>query len=321
MAIKEQLYNRNGDEIFPVTLTDCISTTNGKYLAEEYATKKYADKVAADILNSSPEQLQTINTLGSKLADDNDLANAITKTVADAKKELFIDMWNDACKVGNGSDRVIYGKYNRETEFFELNGLNLSYEDALIIYNRTFFLRYNQAFPNIMNQGYGKHESRDIWIRTTLPITTAGATPFIGNFYTNRLLHTLCFHGEVYVLSWVNMFSGSNNALTRIIGVLNFSQQNFTTNITFCYATNPLKEFKIKWLKDSIMIPSTVANFESFRYLVDNAIGTNEKTVKVASNVYSALLGEGEFPLNDGTKEEWMQVASDALEKNIIFAI
>lgn len=46
---------------------------------------------------------------------------------ADAKIDLFIDMWNSAVRS--------YGTYNAETGYFELNGLEFDYETALYHYN------------------------------------------------------------------------------------------------------------------------------------------------------------------------------------------
>lgn len=83
MAKKSELKERGtGEILYPITHEKCVVTDDGRGIA----SKQYADDAAAAILNSTPEQLAVINELGEQLANDDNLANAVTKTVSEAKK-------------------------------------------------------------------------------------------------------------------------------------------------------------------------------------------------------------------------------------------
>lgn len=295
MAKKEILKNRQGEVVYPITTTDCIYTENGKRLKEEYATKQYANEAAADILNSSPEQLEVINTLGEKLADDNDLANAVTKTVADAKKQLFIDLWNKACEG--------YGKYNTETGFFELNGLtDITFDQAIEIYNKTGYIGQNKI-------GYGYKINN---CRTNLPEPNKLFDVNIAAVYRN-------FGGEVLNITGtysnrhinLNQSFQDCNYLKKIQPTLQVMNTSGNDNNSF-QGCLELEEVRLYDVKINISFSNcSKLSYDSLKFLVDNAKGASQITITLHPNVF-AKLTEGD--------EEWQALNELALSKQITFA-
>ena len=61
-------------------------------------------------------------------------------------------------------------------------------------------------------------------------------------------------------------------------------------------------------------------SYNSIKFLIDESSNSNSVSVAVHQYIYNALLGENtEYPFNGGTKEEWEQLAQDAIEKQITF--
>lgn len=136
MGKKTKLTERGtGDVLYPVTHQKCIVTDDNSGVA----TKQYADEAAAQILNSSPEQLSVINSLATQLADDANLANVVTNTIAQQEKKEFIEKWNRAGIIESElNPRQVIAYYDEENDEFDLEGIKLTYEQAKWHYEVSF---------------------------------------------------------------------------------------------------------------------------------------------------------------------------------------
>lgn len=333
MAKTSILKDRQGNEILPITTTDCVITSSGKSLKEVYATKQYADEAAADILNSSPEQLQVINTLGEKLADDENVASAVTKTVADAKMQLFIDMWNEACKYKSYSSQIeTFGRYNEETGFFELNGItDITYEEALSIY------RCRQAVAIKLNDTRTYNTqiiTFPVNVRTLFPFQLPNANNSLlgafGQLTPNfKLRHLRLFSGleNGYEASNITNLVSGNRGMTHLFGKINLKNITDPTKLTTPFNLTSIIEFDFYGLKCDFPICTTTykdvaynGSLNSYILLVSQALNTTPITITVANKVYSKLIGEGDYSDGNGTREEWLALNELAISKQITFA-
>ena len=219
--------------------------------------------------------------------------------------------------------------FNDETGFYEMNGLtDLTEWDCI---NSYAFLRYSQnatvsTYLNDLNFGTNADNRR---IRTNFP--------FIGMFkcfnklsvYGQSKLEVLTFGNlpgintqDVYIKNKSIDLYRANTVLRKVLGVLNV--QNITAGtLDAYYKPNVLELLKIKALKINAAIFSGTPfiNYWSIRYLIDNASNTLPITITVHPTTYGYLTGTIEpTPEVGGTKEEWMQIVTDATEKQITFA-
>ena len=113
-----------------------------------------------------------------------------------------------------------------------------------------------------------------------------------------------------------NAFS-NNPKLRKVIG----EQKLLSGGFTILNAPK-LEYIKVKFIGADCSIKSSpLINYESVRYWVDNANNTKEITITVHPTTYGYLTGTIEpTPEVGGTKEEWMQIVTDATEKQITFA-
>lgn len=280
MAKKFELKERGTNEVvYPVTATNCV-LHDGQQLDT--------------IINNKAEITDLSNVIAENVMDDDTFEPVDQITREDLKKDLFIDLWNNAC----GS----YGKYNEETGYFELNGLtDITYSEAILIYNHKSW----SSFPKLNN-------CKD---RTNLP-------------YDARLIS---LSGQSLSYSSLEVFrlcSGSTNIsgfycflnckkLHTIIGMIKIEEQ---PSLPFGACTN-LQNITIYANRSTLYIDlkdSPLLTFDSVKYSVDNSV--NGITITVHPDIYQALTGIATYPFNGGTQEKWQQLLIDATEKNITFA-
>ena len=126
-----------------------------------------------------------------------------------AKFALFVDMWERECKY-TGTDHY-FGKYNRETGFFELNEItDITYEEALQIWARSLHTQLpwgSQVTQPCLfgGEGYSSYNNYTK-CRTYFPFYSGGgyAAPNLTNFFRNNII--------VETLNFVN---GYGNALSN----------------------------------------------------------------------------------------------------------
>lgn len=315
MAKKSELKERGtGEILYPITHEKCVVTDDGRGIA----SKQYADDAAAAILNSTPEQLAVINELGEQLANDDNLANAVTKTVSEAKKQLFIDMWNEACKTSLDSTTIPsipVGKYNQETGYFELNGLtDITYEEAIGIYS--VYSLTSTAYTN------KEAQFQRMKFRTLFPIHTE-IYPTLSYNMKNLCCEMLFLEVVSFVTRssyrYVNINNGNRmfyscKSLRRVLTPIVVSSVSDANNYPWLDGCQQLEELKIFGISKSYsqFKNTPKLNLESFQYLIANAANTVPITITVHDDVYAKLTDTG--------NTEWYQVMQDAQAKQITFA-
>lgn len=186
------------------------------------AQKDYTDNAIATYLDSSPEQLKTINEIRQRLSDDEDLANALTAQIATkqdiltdsddvavvgsqlilsaaAKRQWLIDTWNRVCSISTAyiSNWTVFdvkydNRYNPETGYFQLNGINdIGDEEALLTLS-CFFGGYisrtgvRTMFPLIGKYNGGSHDG-SAFSRTEIEVINDLLGPTLSITYNNKL--------------------------------------------------------------------------------------------------------------------------------------
>lgn len=226
----------------------------------------------------------------------------------------FIDQWNAACGT--------YGTYNKETGFFELNGLvDITYKEALDIY------RYGPIAT-----AYCSGQYRAAKIRTNLPIqTTLTGGGGADSGYYAELLFT---YSQVEVVRMnecfrmqVSPYAMAFNApkLHTILGTIDLQETGVDFNSTYNLFGPALANVNIRKLKRNLSLSSSSKiSFESIQYLVANRHTDNPITVTVHPNVFAKLTGDttnaAAAALTPDELGQWMALAETATEKNITFA-
>lgn len=306
MAKKEILKDRQGNSILPITTTACV-LDGGGYLS--------------DTLNDIPRAERYVG----------DVENVFGVTREDLKKDLFVDMWNSACKFKTySSAEEAYGRYNNETGFFELNGLtDITYEEAIDIY--TVSKRYleqiyvdNHYWGNVCNDTCFKN------VRTLLPISV-GHNGYLRYAFTNITpnftLSRIRLIVDKYVVNLTSCFSG-NRGLTHVLGKINISNITDSTKLSGIFNLTSIKEFDFYGLKCDFQISTAIYNtagenitLQTFKNLVSQALNTTPITITIPNSIYNAIVGENtQYPFNEGTREEWLALNDLAISKQISFA-
>lgn len=318
MSKKFQLKERGTNEIvYPITTTDTVIDRDGTQLS--------------DIIDDIP-------VVEEYLGEDVEEVYGVTRE--QLKKDLFIDMWNQAC-YASGWLRGPYGKYNKDTGYFELNGLtDITYEEAITIYDyyrkdiirNTNYNGANSVYDSVLrlyNNESGKLP------RTLIPPKVAYISGSTWLTYTNIYrgntgieqiaLPVGNVNGSVNnVVSMAGAFNNCSSLkkVTNIINCGHFGDANIWDN-TFAGCT-ALEYIRIERNRQNISFAqSPKLSYESLSYLIsnsNNSAGTLSYTATVHPNVYSALTGEAEYPFNGGTQEEWQSLNDLAISKQITFA-
>ena len=221
--------------------------------------------------------------------------------IAVAKRQVFVDMWNSACG--------IYGKYNADTGYFELNGLvDITYKEAVLIYA-------NRRHLSLESHGYYAQSH----IRTNLlPWSTNG---FFG--YSRGLDYAFanCAKLEVARINndGDNMVVQSSmlrtfindTKLRKILGILNAQPlTSFTQTFEGC---SQLQDIQIKNLKCALSFSdSPLLSLDSLSYLIAQSAASKPITVTVHPEVYAKLA--------DASNTEWHPLMAQATAKQITFA-
>lgn len=213
--------------------------------------------------------------------------------------QWFVDMWNSACG--------IYGKYNADTGYFELNGLvDITYKEAVLIYaNRRHLSLDNHGF-------YSSSTART----NLLPSTQNG---LFG--YTRSLEYSFssCKNMEVIRLApntltvYSSMVRTFNQCvkLRKILGAINvLMKPNLTEAFALC---SLLEEVQIKGLTQNLSFSdSPLLSLDSLSYLVAQSAASKPITVTVHPEVYAKLA--------DASNTEWHPLMAQATAKQITFA-
>lgn len=203
-----------------------------------------------------------------------------------AKREVFIDAWNEVCR--NGS----YGRFNETTGFFELNGLtDISYQEALRIY---------QAGREQGRNLNGIYSS--LKIRTNLPWETSvygcGAA-----FFNATHIEKIVF--KRYITITENYCFYICPKLITIDGEIRFQLNDGFTQCPKLVTVTAKMMKKGGILQMSF---SPLLSLESLKYTVENSVSCS---INVHPDVYAKL--------TDETNTDWNAVLNAATEKSITF--
>lgn len=250
--------------------------------------------------------------------------------------QIFIDLWNEACKFGSGTGaNRVYGQYNEETGYFELNGItDITYEEAVAIYIASF--RVGGAIGNTTTSwATSMNNWKSMWnwrCRTLFPI------------YADNI-NGICQYSNAEVLQFINYYICNNNTdkHTTIIKVTNTrdafyqnaklrevypilqmptsdTQNAHFYNSTGCACLELIKLHGVCLPIAALFTKTPVIKIISLQYLVENAANTAEISITVHPAVYAKLLGEGDYSDGNGTKEQWEKLLQDAAARQIMFA-
>lgn len=210
----------------------------------------------------------------------------------DAKKLLFIDLWNNAAGQ--------YGTYNEGTGLFELNGLtDISYEEAVSIYNNT-----NYWTIGTLSNRFGINNK----VRTNLPLRQS----FHGNgaaTITNTITEsTVAPSIEVLNIASLGSFNfgyvnkiGDNSFILpgcrQVLGPINVLSSDISLITANAFNMPLCEEFTMKLNNYS---PSgaasinlrymTMLQLPSLQYLIDTYVtGKNSITVTLHADAYARL--------------------------------
>ena len=226
--------------------------------------------------------------------------------------QVFIDQWNTACG--------IWGRYNEETGYFELNGLtDITYEQALSIMAAGPLIDSLSPFAGGL---FSK-------IRTNLPSVRASGFGYVHRLIT---LYTYIFSANFEV---VNLnpatqeedlcVSNDHNIADytfvsrKYIGALNLKLYNKSLNLTTqCGTYNKAFDgLVIKELHTDAKIRASWASVtreydaEFLTKMVGYATNTTPITIQVEQWAYDRL--------TDPDNAEWNSILTAAAEKNITF--
>lgn len=210
-------------------------------------------------------------------------------------------------------------KFNDETGYYEMNGLiDIDEQEILNIYKTT----YGQNVSNIyINR-------RDI--RTNFmpnPYYNGESNFNMGTNLHNDGIKALALapEGEIFGFCKISTHGVRLDKCERIIGIMGINSiVNNDTN-TFVYKG---KEFYMYFSNTNIgsiyfdKMPNL--NYDSWHFLVHRSVKQTSKncTIRVHNDIYNLLTGSAtdeQYTATDHTKEEWMQIVTDAQAKLISF--
>lgn len=214
-------------------------------------------------------------------------------------KELFIDLWNEACKWNRGQGTA--GQYNPETGYFELHDLtDITYEQAISIYNA----------GHIDITCESKYADNYL-IRTVLPNK--------GNYnssYNIQATFRSCTNLEVVVLHYCNLNTETFTNCPKLTRIGTRGRGLFSlNNVANIKLNNPLLEHLYGNLRGNYSFSlegCPLISLDSFKYMVQYAYNTTPITITVHPDIYAKL--------TDTENTEWYQVSQDAIAKQITFA-
>lgn len=304
------IQDREGDTCYPITSTKAVIGENGVDLGTMLAQQKQNSENALKDYAKNTEVAQGLAGKQDVLSTTTDLhitADNIIGLTKKAKKAWLIDLFNADPN----------GRYNPDTDLFELNKLTLTWEEAYNVAlwgNKLFDLAFTGSVDN---------NFRLAPIRTNLtPINsyTGLSLKWSKAFYFQREIEVIRLAAEDDQWnafstsdSWpVNAFN-SCRKLREIIGKIDWSNATNVNanNFAGCYELREIRFYKLK--HNISFVDCALLSLASFRYMIDNAINTAAITIIVHPDVFAKL--------TDETNTEWHAVYTAAAEKNISFII
>lgn len=246
-------------------------------------------------IDSKADRSELSNVLAAKqdaLTTSDDLSisadNKLSLTDM-AKKRLFIDMWNNAC--GNNGSYDPDNAPDAEHPFL-LNGLWMTYEEALVCYRESSGANYLYDYCHAFSTA-----------RTFLPVRNSRGSWGNNSYYAFARcanLEVLDFDNSVYV-------GISSNSFSSCIKLREIRNGRLIVNAQSKDALNlpNLESFTARVVSDFNLSNASKVTYDSIEYMVSNAVNTSPITITLHPEAY-ARVTDDLFAL--------------AAEKNITFA-
>lgn len=231
----------------------------------------------------------------------------------EARKSLFCDLFNAAA--GSAG----YAKYTNGVWDCKLNGLTLSYDEAVLIYNVTNGSPTTEGFCNAR-------------IRTNLWNDRLSYCNGPADDKCPVMLFNGCANIEVIRFNaWVNdarLMFGHCEKLTKVIGGF-IGDGGWPKNpMTELFPNSPLiTSFKLMRLQNDVSFANNpLIDLGSFTYMVEHrtTFNTNTYTITVHADVYAKLTGdttnEAAAALTADELSQWQALLTKAAGKHIAFA-
>lgn len=290
--------------------SDREEAESGRVSAEEKRAEEFA--MWQGELDSKADRSELSNVLAEEPLTPDNFPDINTYTREELKKDLFIDMWNQAWNV-NGT---VYGKYDPvnapDAEHpFMGNKMWLTYEEAVKSLEASNWMFFKKNVESLL---YG-----NLGVRTVRPIGIAYGDPVnFNSFAANnisievvQLYYNNNTPAHISNASWMfkdcvklKTIRGSLRIYNKTVGTV--AQKPFAGCIE-------LRDVDIFALGTDLNIgQSPKLSYASMNFMVANATNTTAIIITVHPDVYAKL--------TDETNTEWHQVLIDAAAKNITFA-
>lgn len=256
-----------------------VSPDASKPIPDKNGLLTNRDKTAAYLcVNDELVKLIDIGTKQDVLTTSEDLnisSGNVLSLTENAKKKLFIDLWNNA-----GID-VKYDPNNapEESRPFYINRMWLNYQEALNVFleSRDFYNTYGcgGAKTNILAFNMNNRANQDL--------SRAYRSP---SYLAIRLAND---KNTISVNNLSNAFSGASN-LREILGVIDVNYMTKGGESGFLSNCRSLETVKIVNLKVNISFKDCkVLSQESLLYLIQNAANSSPITVTLHPDVYAKV--------------------------------
>ena len=232
----------------------------------------------------------------------------------EARKSLFCDLFNAAAGTAG------YAKFTNGVWDCKLNGLTLSYDEAVLIYNVTNGSPATEGFCNAR-------------IRTNLWNDRLGYSNGPADDKCPVMLFNRCSNIEVIRFSaWVHdplLMFGHCEKLTKVIGGIIGDDGGWPKNrMTELFPHSPLiTSFQLERLQNDVTFANNpLIDLDSFTYMVEHRAThiTDAYTITVHADVYAKLTGdttnEAAAALTAEELAQWQALLTKAAGKHIAFA-
>ena len=298
------------DKVYICRSTFVAYSWNGTTLSslgEDYSTEFQSIDISITEINDSIGKANGIAPLNASGVVPNE-------NISDeARKSLFCDLFNAAAGTAG------YAKFTNGVWDCNLNGLTLSYDEAVLIYNVTNGSPATEGFCNAR-------------IRTNLWNDRLGYCQGPADDKCPVMLFNRCDNIEVIRFNaWVldiRLMFGHCPKLTKVIGGF-IGDGGWQKNpMPELFPNSPLiTSFKLERLQHDVTFANNPRiDLDSFTYMVEHrtTFNTNTYTITVHADVYAKLTGdttnEAAAALTAEELSQWQALLTKAAGKHIAFA-
>lgn len=253
------------------------------------------------------------------------------------KKDLFIDMWNDAWTIYAYPDlghnetiqTLVLGKYDPDnapdpsTPFRAYDDVWLTYEEAVQVINEW---KWSRGQSNLRAALISSQS------RVAVPFVYGSSTDIYDLALRNPNIEEIGFYPGIKFVAEANItnaqraFATLSKKLRKIHGVLKINIKNATNISTMFISNMGIESFHLYNLATNLanLQDAKFVNLDSFQYMIKFATNTTAITITVHPDVYAKITGDttnaSAAALTADELAQWQQLLTDATAKNITFA-